>query len=193
MPGKIDPPMQDAFGNPMTVPVPGRTDSEQGRVDQAERRFKEGVEDRRKAKDMDKPAIYSGDPVKRRDTGLHVFQGEVDWVIAKDLDDALAVLAEHYGSPYWDAVGGITEEEAREELGAPLDPDTPLSIWTDSSDWKFQAPEKSKVYTARWPITWRHDLEGYEDGDDYFMVKECAPIWWWIQKSGRGFLCSSEC
>lgn len=159
-----------------------RTDSEQQRYDQAQRRFEEGVAGHVAETEAAKPSFEDRPKPVRATTDLKAYQGEVDWVVATSLGDALTVLAKHYGSPYHEAVG-ITEQEAREEWEGPLDPDSPLTVWTEVGDWKFRLPEAGKVYARQWPIVSLRDQ---------WHVIETAPLWYWIQRNGRGFLCSSE-
>jgi hypothetical protein len=157
-------------------------------VEQAECRFQEGVQASKDRADAKKPRIHSEPAIKRDpDCPWKVFQGEVDWVVAKDAEDALAALAEHYGDPYHKTVG-ISEAEAREEWEVPCDPDSPLTIWIEPDEWSFREPKAGEVYARQWPIVTRY----HSTDPEFWLVKQTAPKWWWAQTNGRGFLCSTE-
>jgi hypothetical protein len=52
---------------------------------------------------------------------LHVFEGECDWIVARDLDDAWAVALEQWG--------GVMSDYGERDDFAQLPNDQPLSIW----------------------------------------------------------------
>ncbi len=166
------------------------TESEAKRFHQAQRRHGEGVAARKEAewqaRHGHKPTLNSRERVARQATDLRCYQGDVDWVVARDVDDALAVIEKHYGEPYHETAG-VTLEEARGDW-CVLNADTPLTIWHERGDYKYQLPrpehsDHAVAYVRCWPIVWQRDE---------YHVCETAPVWWWVQTQGRGFLCSSE-
>jgi hypothetical protein len=166
-------------------------ESDAGRQEQAQRRFREGVAARADAVEAAKPHVHSGPKIARDPNfPLRVFESAADWVVARDADDALAVLEAVYGEPYYQLVG-CTPEDARDEL-ALCDPDRPLSL--QQEDWPYRTPERGCVHTAQWPIIWGNYAE--EPGEDQrracHTVQETAPMWWWAQRLGRGLVGSTE-
>ena len=114
-------------------------------------------------------AVNSEKLIETKD--LAVYELGPDWVVAKDKEDAIKVLEEHWGSPIKDMVDA---EEIEEELNR-MDPDRTLRLAFDTFDAAdfLVPPDATK------------EIDG-----GYTTYKATAAQW--AEVHGRGFLASEE-
>ena len=109
-------------------------------------------------------------------TELTVFHNDVDWVIAKNVEDIPKVLKEHTG---------YEPDEYESEDYAKLDPKDTFTMWFVDNVWADPPP--TDAYPPDGNL-WFNDNE--DEGNICWMVT--ATYRQWIDHIGRGFLGSTE-
>lgn len=100
-------------------------------------------------------------------SNLHVFFNDTDWVVAADVQDAIAVWEE--------AVGDTWADYGDADDWRQLGPDDELRIWYEETDFNpDEQPEGAKIVKR-----------------DHRIAAICTAAAW-AAHNGRGFLCSTE-
>lgn len=104
---------------------------------------------------------------------LHLYKTRTDTVVARSLDDATAVIREHYDDDHESIFEGL----------AQVDDDAPLTIWSDNDLDYGTACEGCGYGLATSP-------NGHQRGCPIGHPTKTAREW--ASEEGRGFLCSTE-